>query len=77
MNSAQRGKIKLFMEDANMVSAVYGLLQHSFLKRREKDTNYLAAQTLAVQFLEDAWRELENIKNQRTEQKELSTHPGL
>lgn len=57
MDTATEEKLKRFMKDKVLVEAVFGVFQKSFLKRREKDVQYLAAKTLALEFLEDAEKE--------------------
>ncbi len=46
-----------------MSQAVHDLLFRNFLQRRNgADVNVLAAQTLAVQFLEESWTAMERQK---------------
>lgn len=59
MTKDQEVKIKRFMSDTQMSGAVYNVLLESFLKERTKDVHIMAAAYLAVDFLRQAWRELE------------------
>lgn len=53
-------KISKFLADESMSDTVYLAIRDSFLKKRGvKDVQVLAAERLAVDLLEDAWKELE------------------
>ena len=67
MNDNKIAKIKQFLGDKEMNSVIKGLLRDKFLERKNTDVHYLAAQTLAVQFMEDAWVEMERYKQNETE----------
>lgn len=66
MNEQKIAKIKQFLADKDMNTAIKGLFISKFLERKNTDVHYLAAQTLAVQFLEDAWTEMERYKQNET-----------
>jgi hypothetical protein len=69
MTNQELEKIKRFMNDPILSAAVKNSLQATFMRSRpEKEVYYLAAKTLALEFLEDAWRELE--KHRQVAQKE-------
>lgn len=57
----QEQKIKGFINDRQMSGAVYAVLLESFLKERTKDVHIMAAAYLAVDFLKQAWRDMERI----------------
>lgn len=66
MNERESIKIKGFINEKEMAEAVYSLLLRNFLaKRKDADVHVLAAQTLAVQFLSEAWTEMEKYKNEQ------------
>lgn len=58
MRESQVMKIRHFLSDKEMCETVRSVLISSFMKKREADVQYLAAQTLAYQMLEDGWHEL-------------------
>ena len=64
MNESQIGKIRTFLGDVNLQETIKKSLTITFMKKRETDTHYLAAQMLATQFLEEAWRDLESYRTQ-------------
>lgn len=71
MNDAQKEKLKKFANDKAMTDSVYTLLLNSFLKKRAgQDIYHLAASRLSVDFLTEAWRDLESYKEV---QEEIST----
>ena len=63
MNPQETEKLKRFVNDKILVEAVIKVFQTSFLKRRSGDVHYLAAKTLALEFLEDARRELNKYQD--------------
>lgn len=66
MNERDTAKIRGFINDRDMSEAVRGVLFRNFLQRRSgADVHTLAAQTLAVQFLAEAWTEMERHKNEQ------------
>ena len=78
MNDAQREKVKRFVNDEVMQTAVKEVIQRAFLKARpEKDVHYLAAKSLSIEFLEDAWRELQRYKTDEGEEPKVTAQIGL
>lgn len=64
MESPHDEKIKRFLNDSIMAEAVYGVLLQSFLKQQDrKDIHMLAASRIAIDLLDDAWKELKKRKN--------------
>ena len=64
-------KLKRFANDDTMRSAVYDLLMKSFTAKKPViDVNVLAAQRIAIDLLNDAWRELNSHKG--TEQRDTT-----
>jgi len=76
MNEGQIIKIRRFLGDTEMQSTIKSVLYASFLKKRENNVYLLAAQTLAVQCLEEAWRELERYRVE-IKQKDNSKNIGV
>ena len=62
MTEGQIIKIRRFLADKEMSATIKEILCSNFLKKKENDVHILAAQTLAVQSLEDAWKELERYR---------------
>lgn len=59
MNEVKQTKLQRFVNDEAMMEAVFEVIQESFLKARpNKDVYYLAAKSLAVEFLDEAKRSL-------------------
>lgn len=76
MNENKIAKIKQFLGDKEMNGTIKSILISKFLERKNTDVHYLAAQTLAVQFMEDAWTEMERYKQNETE-KPIAKQIGL
>lgn len=65
MNQNEINKVRNFLGDKEMQQTVKSVLIGNFMsKRSDADVHTLAAQTLAVQFVEDAWREMERYKQE-------------
>lgn len=65
MNERDIAKIRGFINDKEMSEVVHDLITRNFLQRRSNaDVHILAAQTLAVQFLQEAWVEMERHKDE-------------
>jgi hypothetical protein len=78
IDTHQEQKIKRFMHDAVMSSGVYSVLLHSFLKpRKDADVYTLAASRIAIDLLNDAWKELEKIKGQSEREEQKLEQVGL
>lgn len=65
MNEQMRQeKIKKFLADVAMSEVVFQTLLQSFLKKRDTDTVEMkAAERIAIDLLQEGWKELEKIKN--------------
>lgn len=62
-NDLKIEKLQRFINDEAMAFAVHQTLIDSFLKKRTgQDVYLLAASRLAVDFLNEAWKELESYK---------------
>ncbi len=71
-------KINRFLKDRVMAEVIYGELLKSFLKKRKwEDVNLTAAARMAIDFLEDAWREMEKYKSQDEGEKVVAKQVGL
>ena len=63
MNNIQTVKIQKFLADEMMSSSVKSVLESFCLaKSKDRDVHNLAARFLAIEILEDAWKELEKSR---------------
>lgn len=63
MNQTQLEKVARFMTDKAMSEAVYLLIQRAFLKKKDgEDVELKAARFMALNLLDEAWRDLDNAK---------------
>lgn len=76
MNPETKARITRFLNDEQTSNAVYSVLQTAFLKTRGTDVHILAAGKLSIDFLNEAWKELEKcrIAEKSTEER---TNPGV
>ena len=67
MDQAKQEKIRRFLADKLMAESVREVLLHSFLQKRghgvDADIYVLAAARIAIDLLEDGWKELEKYKS--------------
>lgn len=72
MNEKEILNIRAFINEKDMSDTVKAVLMRNFLRSRQgADVHVLAAQTLAVQFIGDAWAEMERHKKNTNEKVEL------
>lgn len=77
MNKGEREKIKRFLNDVGMSDAVRVSLTNSFLKARgDRDVHMLAAAKIAIELLEEAWKDMKRMKDEET-QPNVTTQVGL
>jgi protein involved in sex pheromone biosynthesis len=65
MNETEKNKIKRFLDDDVTQKAVYNTLLRTFLKPRDRgDVQMLAASRIAIDLLEEGWKELHKVSHQ-------------
>jgi len=69
--------LKNFIESKKTSDTVKSFLRLSFERKRERDVNLLAAQALALQFLEEAWTEMERHKGDNNKKEDVDKNIGL
>ena len=63
MDELQIRKVKLFLADTVMSDAVHSVLLETFLKpRKSDDVHVLGASRVAIDLLQESWRELKKIQ---------------
>lgn len=63
-------KLRRFMQDVAMHTAVYDLLLETFTtSTKDKDVHTLAAERIAINLLQKSWKELEKFKVTKKEEK--------
>jgi hypothetical protein len=78
INDAKRAKIKRFLDDEAMSTYVREAIQESFLKARtNKEIHYLAAKSLAVEFLDEAFKDLHRFYEDRPRESTEAKQIGL
>lgn len=74
----KKEKISRFLRDERMSEAVREVIQTAFLKpQTNKDIYYLAACRVALDLLEDAWRELNRYKESESDKTQSGNNIGL
>ena len=78
MDEIKKNKVEKFMADKTMSDAVYGILLNYFLSPdRQTDIHYLAASRIAIDFLQEGWKELEKFKTAQNEKTQATGNVGL
>ena len=71
-------KIKRFVNDKEMAKAVHGVVLRAFLKPvKDQDIYMKAASRIAIDLLDDAWKELLKYKSEVATEKPSITNPAL
>ena len=78
LNDTQKSKVVRFLNDEAMIETVFSVIQDSFMKSRpNKEVHYLAAKSIALEFLEEARKDLEKHRNSTEEEKKEGVQVGL
>lgn len=78
MNENQKAKVVRFLNDKMMSDTVFDIVQQSFLKvSKDRDVHNLAASMLAVEKLQEAWKELKSVKDEQQVVEKRSVQIGL
>jgi len=78
VDSNQKAKIKAFMSDKVMNKAVKSVMLDAFMKAKDGDIHMKAAQMVAINLLEDAFKELNKFASQQEKlEKDVEENIGL
>jgi len=74
----KQAKIEKFLNDRAMAGAVYETLRSSFLKGKgQRDIQVLAAERLAVDLLDEGWRELNKYRSEDSHEPKTLNQIGM
>ena len=63
MDESQTERVRRFLEDEMTSKAIYSIIMTEFEKKpKSLEVNYLAASRIAIDFLKEAWNELEKFR---------------
>lgn len=78
LNLTQESKIIRFLDDEAMSDSVKQVLTAAFLKPKpNRDVYQLAASRIAIDLLEEAWRELEKFRSESEVESKEGVQVGL
>ena len=78
MNDITKNKLERFMMDTVMSDSVYEVIRDSFLRNRgQRDLQILAAERIAIDLLNDAWKELTKFRSEKEQQANEIKQVGL
>lgn len=78
IDRTKQEKLNRFMHDENMNQAVYKVMLDAFLSpHRSHDVQSLAASRMAIDLLNEAWKDLEQYKNNPQSVANTPLQPGL
>ena len=78
LNLTEKSKIKNFMSDKIMSNAVKNVLREAFLKsQKTTDVQTLAAERMAINLLEEGFKELQKHSNKEKNERENVDNVGL
>jgi hypothetical protein len=71
-------KISAFLDDKLMADSVYQAILRAFLKKSNtNDVQYLAAKTISIDMLNEAWKDLEKFRSEPTQESKSTDNIGL
>lgn len=70
-------KLRQFINNEPMARAVYDALLHRFIRKETADIYVLAASKIAINLLQEVWKELEALKNGVEEDKKEVGNIGM
>lgn len=81
MNETQKAKITRFINDKTMSDTVFDVIMGTFTKIRPRtdlgDTQELAARFIAIQLIQESWKELEKYTSEVTKGEKDERNVGL
>lgn len=78
MDPTQRSVLKRFANDPRASGAVYEVILRTFLKKQKtQEVHLLAAKSLAIDLLQEAWAEIEKFKQDEGEQPARGGNVGV
>jgi len=77
LNKTEKQKIKMFLADKLTKDAVKKVLRESFIKAKDGDIHMKAAQMMAVNLLEEGFKELKKYSNKAEQEIKEVTQVGL
>ncbi len=78
MEELRKQKLINFANDKVMMDAVYGVLLDNFLKKKgNEDINLKGGRFIAIEELQEAWRELDSYKMNDKVDEKISGNVGM
>lgn len=78
MNEIKLEKLKRFLNDTVMSEAVRETITKSFLKpSKDRDVQILASKMIAIELLDEAWKELLKLKTKEENNTEIKKQIGV
>ena len=70
-------KVNRFLNDKLLSSTIYDILLQTFLRPKSDTIQELAAERIAIDLLQEAWKELEKYKNKKSNEVGDKANIGL
>ena len=78
MPDAKKEAIKRFLDDTEMSKAVFSILRSQFMKApKDHDVQSLAAAWMAKDIFEEAWKEINKLKQDKARDEKPTANIGL
>ena len=77
MNKTQEARLKQFMNDKTLSEAVYDVLLSSFMKKNTGDVYIQAASKMAIDNLNDSWKELKKYQKEEEVVASIESNVGV
>ena len=78
MDAAKKERVARFLNDVMLSETIYNVLLQSFLKpRARQDVQLFAAARLAIDLLEEGWKDLNRYRSQPDSDVKIQTNPAV
>ena len=79
MNDAvTREKVTQFLNDTLMADTIKVVFEDILARpSKDRDVHLLAAKMIAIELLQETWKELAKLKNEKEQEPRISKNPGI
>jgi len=79
MNDAvTREKVTQFLNDTLMADTIKDVFEDILARpSKDRDVHLLAAKMIAIELLQETWKELAKLKNEKEQEPRISKNPGI
>ena len=73
-----REKVTQFLNDTLMADTIKNVFEDILARpSKDRDVHLLAARMIAIELLQEAWKEMAKLKNEKEQEPRKGTNPGI